>query len=121
MAISLTAIGAFVKTASKVFKDANKIELQNTLLEIQSQLIDLSTENVRLHSENLSLKNKLAIKGALSFKDNNLYIVDRRGKVIDGPFCSPCYEHNEKLIHLHFAKSSGRSHCPVCRIFGGEK
>ncbi len=120
MPIPIASIGGFVKAACKVFKDANKIDLQKTLLDFQAQLIAISEDNTRLASENIALKQKLKLKGTLRFEENCYNQFDRKGNKISGPYCTPCWDKDNKLVHMH-QSIEGKLWCPACNKYGGIK
>jgi len=87
-------------------------------------LLAFAAVALSLWSLNKRIKNIKATqrqKGTLRFMNNSLFIVDENGIAKEGPFCSSCYDQNEKLIQMHTSKSRGQIWCPVCKKFGGDK
>lgn len=69
------------------------------------------------------MKERIKIKESLVFKDYCLYTSDKKGNIIDGPFCLSCWENNSKLIHMHKSSKLGLGSMwwPACSIFVGKK
>lgn len=114
-----------IQAIGKILQKADNIELYEKLLTIQEKALDIMKENESLRNENSELKEKLRIKGSLRFGKNMYYKVDEKENKKDGPFCSSCWDKENKLIRVH--KTDG-SHfasiywCPVCKTnFGRVK
>lgn len=110
-----------LQAIGKVLQKAGNIELYEKLLSIQEKAVEIMEENQKLLEEKLKLENKLKIKGSLNFETNMYYEVDKKGKRKDGPFCSRCWDHDDKLIRMHQSKKNGSSWCPECKTYGGPK
>ena len=127
----MSLISEFKEIGSFLQKVGN-IELYNKHIAIQEKAVEIMDANRDLREQIDRLKEKLKIKVALIFKDNAYYSIDSQGKIIDGPFCSGCWDEKEKLIQLHQKEKSqvyteeGKKPkkamwCPDCKTFGGPK
>lgn len=102
-----------LKTAAKVAQEAGKIELYQQILEAQQVLLDQQKQIADLEESNKSLRTRLEIKGKLISEDN-VYWIETTDKK-DGPFCTCCWDSEEKLVRLHRRRNSGRVECPKCK------
>lgn len=101
----------------------------NKLLEIvkdpdlKIKINDLYGENLKLKEENYTLKKKFDnlkeisdIKRKLVHEDNHYFIND--DDKTDGPFCTKCWDSDNKLIRIHKGgRHDGVQHysCPNCK------
>jgi hypothetical protein len=85
----------------------DNIELIKTVLALQQDAVVLIEENHALKHEVRGLKETLAIREQLVFQHNAYF----RGA--DGPFCSRCWDAEEKLVRLHRAMGYN-PRCPSC-------
>lgn len=99
-----------IKDAAKVAKEAGNIDLYAKILEVQEKAMDLQNENDRLKKEIETLKNNRETNDALVFRDNEYYL--NKDEEEDGPFCSTCWDGNDKLIRLH--EGMYGNICPIC-------
>jgi len=124
-----------IKKLAELAKTSQNIELREGILELREQLLstkeavldakqELSAykeENVALKIENAQLKQQLENpeinKLQLTIKDG-VYFSIQEGKIIDGPFCTGCYDKDKKTIRLskmpEVMKELGSYKCPVC-------
>jgi regulator of replication initiation timing len=110
-----------MQAIGKILQKAGNIELYEKLLTIQEKALETMEQNKNLREENSKLKEKLKIKDSLRFKENAYYTVDQEGNIKDGPFCSRCWDHNEKLICMHLSEKPRSIWCPKCKTYGGKK
>ncbi len=107
------AIFDILKTAAKVAQEAGKIELYGQILEVYEKLLDQQKQIADLEGSNKELRNILEVKGKI-IPEGNLYWLEKDG-VKDGPFCTRCWDSEERLLRLHKSPVSGRIHCPKCK------
>lgn len=100
---------------------------------LSKKIQNIFVENEKLREENKNIKHlidnsvlseKKKIKNSLKFEDNTYYRIDKAGKVLDGPFCSNCWDKDGKLIRLHESKKDyfkKEIWCPACKTYGGPK
>jgi regulator of replication initiation timing len=79
-----------IKEAAKTLQEAKNLELYQRMMAVYGNVMDLVEKNRELSDENRSLKEKLAIKEALTF-DGKAYWLEKDGKK-EGPFCSTCWD-----------------------------
>ena len=76
-------------------------------VELLKQLVSLQEQVYGLAEENRALKERLATREKLTFK-KKAYWLDNQG-----PFCSNCWDADQKLIRLHVRRDF-RPLCPQC-------
>lgn len=107
-----------VKTA---LYEAGRADLYGKLLEIHEKALEYQEENRKLMEENSALRESLRIKGQLRFLESNAYVlVDEKGDQVGGPYCSCCWDNNQKLVNLHYI-GYPELFCQVCNTSGGKK
>jgi len=89
-----------LKSIGKVLQEAGKIDLYQKIREIQEKLSEYQKKIQNLEEENKELKEKLKIKENLIF-ENNVYWLKRENGNKDGPFCTRCWDKDNKLIRLY--------------------
>lgn len=98
-------IGAHVKK----IKD---IDLTNDVLDLQGKMIELFTENQELKQKLADLQENDELAKNIVFQDGAYY----NKETGEGPFCSSCWESNNKLIHLiRHVHGIELSQCPQCK------
>lgn len=113
-----------IQAIGKILQKAGNIELYKKLLAIQERALEIMEQNESLRDENSKLKEKLKIKGSLRFENNMYYEVDEKGNKKDGPFCSRCWDKEDKLIRIHKPDENRLTRvywCPECRTYGGRE
>ena len=121
---ALLVLKKVVDTAKQLYDLSSKIkdaEIRNLVADLYNNIADLKMEMATLKEDNLRLRAELDSKtkaASLDLKkgDGGYYTVDG-----DGPFCSGCYDSNQKLSRLGpvrgaFAKL-GNWKCPVCENY----
>lgn len=107
----------FAKDAARVAKEAGNIDLYSQILEIQEKALELQIENQELKETIKNMNENNVIKEKLIVKPNR-YFIQTEDMDEDGPFCTACWDNNEKLIRLHSVTQSYDStfyECPVCK------
>jgi hypothetical protein len=108
------AIYESLKDAAKVLQEAGKIEQYKQILEVQEKLLEMQKSILDLTTENKELREKLNIKENLICEGNEYWILKEGGKK-DGPFCTNCWDVNNKLVRLHISPTYGSVTCPNCK------
>lgn len=94
------------------------LELRSQLLEIKESLLEVKEENFNLREENKGLKQKVVeletqTQGKLILKESVYYTESG-----DGPFCTGCFDNNQKMIRVSELSGNfrllGKYKCPVC-------
>ena len=104
-----------LKSTAKVLQEAGKIEQYQQILETMDKLLEMQKKIVDLENENKYLKEKLEIKENLTY-ENNAYQINKEGKK-DGPFCSRCWDNDQKLIRIHATINPATDKCSVCKNY----
>lgn len=102
-----------LKSTAKVLKEANKIEQYQQILEVQQQLLDMQDKIQVLTQENQNLKELRNKKKNLIVRAE-VYFLKNEDGTEDGPFCTNCYDVNEKLVRMQDCYS-GSKLCPNCQ------
>jgi len=113
-----------IQSIAKILQRAGNIELYEKLLTVQEEALELMEQNRNLREENSRLKGKLELKDSLMFKENAYYSIDKKGNIKDGPFCSRCWDKDDKLVRMHKTDDRHLTRtiwCPDCKILGGRK
>lgn len=102
-----------LKSVASTLQEAGKIEQYRQILEAQKELLQMQKTIADLDVENKELKEKLKIQESLVFKDN-AYWINRENKN-DGPFCSCCWDDNQKTIRMQPCGNPAYYDCPKCK------
>lgn len=104
------------KDAVKLVQKIGNIELHRKILDLQSEAIDL-IEQSKLKDEKITkLKNALKVKGKMICKDSAYYLIDDKGKIIDGPFCTKCFDTDQDTIRIVAHTTGGQVKCLKCKV-----
>jgi len=103
-----------LKSIGKIFQEAGKIDLYQKVLEIQKKLLEMQKTIQGLEEDNQELKKKLEIKEKIYYRDNAYWFKDKEGKE-NGPYCSHCWDFENKLMHLHSCPGFKFFKCPHCK------
>jgi DNA repair exonuclease SbcCD ATPase subunit len=103
-----------IDTAKELVKLAQKldnIEIVQKVIELQGELMELQERVQKLRDENRDLKKQLEAPAELIFQNDMYWRAAGPGN--PGPFCSPCHDYKEKLVHMHGDNKEGYR-CPAC-------
>jgi regulator of replication initiation timing len=108
------------KQVAKAVEEIHNLELYQRVLGLHSDIIELVEENNKLRQENEELKTKQKIRGKLRTVNNPdqvYYLYNEQGQQEDGPFCTICWDVDQKLVRpFAYNGESGRGHiCEYCR------
>jgi hypothetical protein len=116
---SVSTIFKTIKDAAAVAQQAKNLELYERVTAVYGDVVGLVEKNRELVDENRLLKEKLSIKGALSFDSGHYWLGKDATK--DGPFCQICWDVDSKLVRSGsaFTTPSGLvGHgCEYCGLF----
>ncbi len=101
-----------LKSVGKVLQDAGKIEQYQQILIAQEKMLEMQKKINDITEENRSLNDRLKVKDALLFESDAYWIL-KDGKK-DGPFCSGCWDRDNKLIRMHSYNKTKHA-CPACK------
>jgi len=114
-----------LKSVAKTLRDADKIPQYEQILSIQEKLLEMQNRIFDLENKNRELKNKLNERERIIPRSGTYYKILEDGKE-DGPFCTLCYDDEEKLIRLDIGKFCFGSplnldcysqKCPKCKKY----
>ena len=104
------------KEAVKLVQQIDNIELYRTILDLQAEAMEL-TEQVKQKDEIIShLKDALDLKGKLICRYSAYYLHDDKGEVIDGPFCTKCFDVDHLKCRLVAQDKYGMVKCVKCKV-----
>lgn len=104
-----------LKSVGKVLQEAGKIEQYQQILDAQQKLLEMQKRINELESDNKELREQLEIKENLT-AENNMYWLNKDGKK-DGPFCTNCWDAEQRLMRLHKSVTHNGIQCPKCKIW----
>jgi hypothetical protein len=102
-----------VKEVADVIKKAGDIELYRKIIEAEGEIIELTRKNRHLEEEVQQLKEKLALRGAMQFKEPFYY---QKGD--QTPYCPACWETKQAAVHvtlIYDEPIETRWDCPHCK------
>ncbi len=102
-----------LKSVASTLQEAGKIEQYKQILEAQKELLEMQKKIAELETECKELKEKLKTKETLIFKDNAYWSVRDGAK--DGPFCSCCWDDENKTIRMQPCGNPSHFDCPKCK------
>lgn len=91
-------------------------DLKLKISQLYGENLKLKDENHELKKEIDRLKNVKSISSSLIHEDNHYFI--KNGQDKDGPFCTKCWDSDNKLVRLHKGfYNYGEQHfeCPNCK------
>jgi len=104
------------KDAVKLVQKIDNIELYRKILDLQSDAIEL-IEQSKLKDEKIAkLKKALKVKGKMVCKDSAYYLTDDKDKIIDGPFCTKCFDVDQDSIRIVAHTTGGQVKCLKCKV-----
>jgi len=112
----MMGIYELAKDAVSIASKADNIELYKMLIDVQKESLELLEENRQLKLKIKELEGSSEFTKLLTFKYNCYYKPD--DKNFDEPFCTNCWDNNNKLIRMHkYEDSIGpRVTCNVCKV-----
>lgn len=101
---------AFLKGMWDVLKNVATLSASEDKRKYLNELNSKDEEIKNLKEEIENLKKKLELKESLSFIDGAYWTKDGKG-----PYCSVCYENNNKCITTIKKPGHTKMQCPVCK------
>ncbi len=89
-------------------------DLRMKITELYGQNIELKEENYKLRKNLEKIKGISKTNSSLIHKDNHYFIEE------DGPFCTKCWDVDNKLVRLHNGGNSNgltTFECPNCKTY----
>lgn len=105
-----------IKSVAGLAKKIGDIELYSQIIDLQTEVFSLIEENHKLRMELNAVDDVKEIERNLEVKENAYYL--RKGETLDGPFCTACWDKNNKLIRYHLVETDinfNYGNCPVCK------
>jgi len=103
-----------VKSLASTIQKIDNIELYRKILDLQAEIMKLLEEKAASAEETRALRERLAIREALVFRQD-CYWRGTGGGEQDGPFCSNCWDSGGKLIRMHRLGNPKYRECPACK------
>jgi len=105
------------KDAVKLVQQIDNVELYRKILDLKNEAMEL-TDQLRERDEKIRLlEESLRNKGKMICRDSAYYLTDDTGKVVDGPFCTKCFDIDHHQCRL--VKGTKRANivvCPKCKV-----
>jgi hypothetical protein len=106
----MSLVGEFKEVAALV-KKIGDADLYRKIVDLQGEVVDLAQKNMDLSQEVAKLKEQLALKGAMHFR-NQFYWQEGDSE----PFCPRCFEADHRAIHLLRPRAGSIPwKCPNCK------
>ncbi|TGB04682.1 hypothetical protein [Halobacillus salinus] len=108
-----------LKTVAGLAQRVGDIELHQQIIGLQTEVYGLLEENHQLRMEMKENKDKQEIEKQLIFEDNFYYLSPNPGVYESGPYCSGCWDKENKLVRLHTYETFSDvflADCPVCKL-----
>lgn len=99
-----------IKKAIEIADNLNNLELKSAILQLKENILELRQENIDLKEALSKIEKKNSEKETLFF-ERNVYWKNEGEKRI-GPFCSGCFDKDEKIIRLKIGDYVWV--CPIC-------
>ncbi|MBB6632619.1 hypothetical protein [Cohnella thailandensis] len=103
-----------IKSVASVIQKADNIELYRKILDLQYEAMELVQQNNELRNQIMELRGKLSTQENLVFRNNQYWKV-LEGDKQDGPYCSKCWDVDNKLVR-HNVLNNGYVTCPNCQM-----
>ena len=104
------------KEAVKLVQQIGNIDLYRRILDLRGEAIELTEELKKKDEIIAQLKDALDLKGKFIYKDSAYYITDENDKIIDGPFCTKCFDVDHIKCRLVPENIGPQVICPNCRV-----
>ena len=112
------------KDIAGLIKKMGDIELYRKIVELEAEAIDLTKQLMEKDVKIGQLEDALSLKDTLVCKNSAFWKVDDSGNIVDGPYCSTCWEVDSKacrIISTHLPKGVtgarwGWVQCPKCKV-----
>lgn len=100
-----------LKDAANILKESGKIEQYRQILDAQEKMLEMQKKISDLEGDNTDLKDKLKTKANLKLQNHAYWMIDNG----DGPFCTRCWDAENKMIRLHPEGNPAYYNCPNCK------
>jgi hypothetical protein len=105
-----------IKDIANVVRKAGDIDLYRQIIDLQAEMFEVYDQNRVLQTEIDNLKEKLKLKGSLVYEYNAYWISNCDGTK-DGPYCSNCWDTEQKTVRMLVDWESAKRHtCPNCKF-----
>lgn len=101
-----------LKSIGKILQEAGKIDQYSQILEVQGKLLEMQKRIIELEEENKNLREQLKFKENLTYKSDVYWIINDDKK--DGPFCTRCWDKDNKLMRLPTPDEREYTRCLEC-------
>lgn len=104
-----------IKDVAGIVSKAGNMDLYRKILDLQAEALDLS-EKLREKDKKIEqLEEAFALKGKLKLLRHAYYVIDDGGNLIDGPFCTKCYDVDKVTCRI-IPMGAGQVQCQRCRL-----
>lgn len=103
-----------IKDAVKLVQQVDNVELYRKILDLQSEAMDLVDQMKKKDETIETLKVALELKGRLLLRHSAYYLADESDKLLDGPFCTKCFDVDHVKCRL-VRTDGGMVQCQKCK------
>lgn len=109
-----------VKEVVALSQQVNNVDLYRKLVDLQLEVMTLTEQLKQKDTVISQLKTAFALKGKFVCKDSGYYLTDENGEIMDGPFCTKCFEVDQIQCRLVRQATPGHGRdtvqCPRCKV-----
>lgn len=103
-----------IKDAVSIAQQSDNIQLYKSILDAYNAAIELMGENAELKERIKELEKQNVTDGMLEF-NNNAYWIKKEDGIVDGPFCSRCWDADKTLVRMHVSTPDKKAKCANCK------
>ena len=105
-----------IKDVAGIIQKIDNIELYQKILDIEAQALEQQEELAKLKAENRELKGLKDISNKIE-RHHSLYLT-LNGDPQKLPYCSHCWDSEQKLIQVEPRSNNEHYFCPHCKHMG---
>lgn len=108
-----------IQEAVKLAQKADNVDLYRRILDLQAEVQELVQEKRNLEDQVAELEEALEFQDSL-VPVGDVYGAKEHGEIVDGPFCTRCWDVNAQAVRLRAANRKERQMigrikvCPEC-------
>lgn len=104
-----------IKGVADIVRGAGNMDLYRRILDLQAEALDL-TARLRERDQKIEqLEEAFALKGTLKLLHHVYYVADADGNLVDGPFCTKCYDVDKTKCRM-VPMGGGQVQCQRCKL-----
>lgn len=105
-----------IREAVKIVQQIDNIELYKKLLDLQAEALEFAEQLKNKDKRIEELERALELKGKLVIRNSAYFSVDDNGQIVDGPFCTKCFDVDHIMCRIVRDVPEGRKwvRCQKC-------